>query len=211
MYFSWISVFLVNLVILTPKARRRSRLTTKWSDSKSPYLEIDASSDANSFEIEKLRLSAFQNGAFCRISSSKRPLKDDFESISKFSAFGENTPSANFAFGDIPQQVVQIHFFSASFLYNTIFFCIIQNTKKYCICTTMVLWNFDPKTTSKGRLRIDYSKSAPSANIYSKIFIKSNKNGWIVIHVILHAHIFFYIWGPLKNILHAYLCLHVKQ
>ena len=62
--FSWISWFLTNLVILTPKARRRSRLATKWSDSKRPYLEIDASSDANSFEIEKLRLSAFQFWCF---------------------------------------------------------------------------------------------------------------------------------------------------
>ena len=44
---------------------RRSRETTKWSDSKRPYLEIDVSSSANSFEIEKLRLSAFQYGAFC--------------------------------------------------------------------------------------------------------------------------------------------------
>ena len=34
------------------------------ADSKSIYLEIDASSDANSFEIGKLRLSAFQNGTF---------------------------------------------------------------------------------------------------------------------------------------------------
>ena len=46
---------------------RRSRETTKWSDSKRSYLEIDASSGANSFEIGKLRLSAFQNGDFCRI------------------------------------------------------------------------------------------------------------------------------------------------
>ena len=44
---------------------RRSRPTTKWSDSKSLYLAIDASSGADSFEIEKLRLSAFQLGAFC--------------------------------------------------------------------------------------------------------------------------------------------------
>ena len=34
-------------------------------DSKRSYLEIDASLDANSFEIEKLRLSTFQNGTFC--------------------------------------------------------------------------------------------------------------------------------------------------
>ena len=47
--------------------------------SKSPNLEIDASSDANSFEIEKLRLSAFQNGVFCLISASNRHLKVDFE------------------------------------------------------------------------------------------------------------------------------------
>ena len=39
--------------------RRRSRPTTKWSDSKSLYLAIDASSGADSFETEKLRLSAF--------------------------------------------------------------------------------------------------------------------------------------------------------
>ena len=34
-------------------------------DSKSPYLAIDASSVANSFKTEKLRLSAFQNAIFC--------------------------------------------------------------------------------------------------------------------------------------------------
>ena len=69
----------MKLVILTPEARRRSRLTTKLSDSKRSYLGIDASSSANSFEIEKLRLSAFQNGAFRQIWTSKRPLKVDFE------------------------------------------------------------------------------------------------------------------------------------
>ena len=57
-------------------------LTPTWSDSKRSYLEIDASSGANSFEIEKLRLSAFQNGAFRQISTSKRPLKVDFETTS---------------------------------------------------------------------------------------------------------------------------------
>ena len=46
---------------------RRSREPTKWSDSKRSYLEIDASSEANSLEIEKLKLSAFQNGAFRQI------------------------------------------------------------------------------------------------------------------------------------------------
>ena len=49
---------------LTPEARRRRRLTTTWSDSKWLYLAIDASSGANSFETEKLRLSAFQNAMF---------------------------------------------------------------------------------------------------------------------------------------------------
>ena len=44
------------------------------------YLAMDASSGANSFETEKLRLSAFQNGVFQWISTSKRPLKVDFES-----------------------------------------------------------------------------------------------------------------------------------
>ena len=33
-------------------------------DFESPYLEKDASSGANSFETEKLRVSAFQNGIF---------------------------------------------------------------------------------------------------------------------------------------------------
>ena len=47
--------------------------------SKSPYLEIDVSPDANSFEIGFLRLSAFQNGAFCCILTPKRSLKVDFE------------------------------------------------------------------------------------------------------------------------------------
>ena len=64
--FAW------QLWFLTPKARRRSRLTTKWSDSKSLYLEIDAPSDANSFEIGKLRLPAFQNGVFVKF----RPQND---------------------------------------------------------------------------------------------------------------------------------------
>ena len=31
----------------------------------SPYLEIDASSDADSFEIVQMRLSAFHNSIFC--------------------------------------------------------------------------------------------------------------------------------------------------
>ena len=77
-----ISGICMKIMIFTPKARRRSRVTTKWSDLKSLYFEIDASSDANSFEIGKLRLSAFQNDAFCLISTSKRPLKVDFETIS---------------------------------------------------------------------------------------------------------------------------------
>ena len=73
----------MKLVILTPEARRRSRLTTKWSDSKRSYLEIDASSGANSFEIRFLRLPAFQNGAFCQISTPKSAINRDFESITQ--------------------------------------------------------------------------------------------------------------------------------
>ena len=82
----------------SPKARRRSRLTTKWSDSKSLYLEIDVSSGANSFETEKLRLSAFQNGVFCWILTSRQPLKVDFESIVQirdFNAEGATTKSSD--------------------------------------------------------------------------------------------------------------------
>ena len=88
---------------LPPKARRRRRPTTKWSDSKSLYLAIDASSAANSFEIEFLRLSAFQNGAFCRISTSRRPLNSDFESTPQIKRLRRNTaPSAEiYAFGGI--------------------------------------------------------------------------------------------------------------
>ena len=49
----------------SPKARRRSRLATKWPDSKRPYIENDAPLGANALEIENLRLSAFQNGVCC--------------------------------------------------------------------------------------------------------------------------------------------------
>ena len=56
-----------------PHTRPKSGPTTESShdevvngdDLKRSYLEIEASSGASSFEIEKLRLSAFQNGAFC--------------------------------------------------------------------------------------------------------------------------------------------------
>ena len=53
-------------------------------------IEIDASPDANSLEIEKLRRSAFQNGAFRQTWTSKRPLKVDFESVTKLCIFHEN-------------------------------------------------------------------------------------------------------------------------
>ena len=49
---------------------RRSCPTTKWSDSKSLDLAIDASSGADSFKTEKLRLSAFQNDIFCATTES---------------------------------------------------------------------------------------------------------------------------------------------
>ena len=57
--------------------RRRRRFSV---DSKPLYLEIDVSSGANSFEIEKLRLSTFQNDVFRRNSISKRSQNVDFES-----------------------------------------------------------------------------------------------------------------------------------
>ena len=65
---------------LPPEARRRSRLTAERSDSKSLFLAIVASSGADSFEIEFLRLSAFQNVIFWYILTSGRPLNSDFES-----------------------------------------------------------------------------------------------------------------------------------
>ena len=73
-FSSWVQIrFLgTDFVIRPPTAER--------SDSKSLYLAIDASSGANSFETEKLRLSAFQNAVFCWILTSGRPLNSDFES-----------------------------------------------------------------------------------------------------------------------------------
>ena len=50
MFFLCFFCVFIHLTILPPKARRRSRLTTNWPDSKSLYLEIDASSGANSTE-----------------------------------------------------------------------------------------------------------------------------------------------------------------
>ena len=44
--------------------RRRRCPTTKWSDSKSMYVDVVMSSDANSFEIGILRLSTFRFGTF---------------------------------------------------------------------------------------------------------------------------------------------------
>ena len=59
--------------------RRRSRPTTKWSDSKPIHVEMVMSSDADSFEIEFVRVSAFQIAVFCRISTPKRCRNRDFE------------------------------------------------------------------------------------------------------------------------------------
>ena len=48
----------------SPKALFFNEFSPKALISKALYLEINVSSDADFFEIEKLRLSAFQNGAF---------------------------------------------------------------------------------------------------------------------------------------------------
>ena len=75
-----------------PKARRRRRPTAERSDSKSLYLAIDASSEADSFEIGFVRLSAFQFAIFCWISTSGRPLNSDFESTSQNRDFSNTLP-----------------------------------------------------------------------------------------------------------------------
>ena len=59
--------------------RRRSRPTTKWSDSKSIHVKMVISSDADSFKIKFLRLSAFQILFVFRISISTRRRNHDFE------------------------------------------------------------------------------------------------------------------------------------
>ena len=85
--------------------RPRSGPTTKWSDSKSPYVRVVISSDVDSFEIEFVRLSAFQIAIFRRTSTSKRRQNDDFEQTTSSSdAFGvgplhRRTTSSSDAFG----------------------------------------------------------------------------------------------------------------
>ena len=88
--------------------RRRRRPTTKWSDSKSMYVDVVMSSNADSFEIEFVRLSA----NFRRISTSKRRHNDDFEQTTSSSdAFGVGplrgrTTSSSDAFGVAPSAVI---------------------------------------------------------------------------------------------------------
>ena len=57
----WVTTFSPKAQLVSPEAL----VFAEGAGSKSPYLAIDVSSGANSFEIEKLRLSASQNGAFC--------------------------------------------------------------------------------------------------------------------------------------------------
>ena len=69
--------------------RPRSGPTTKWSDSKSLNDDVVMSSDADSFEIKFLRLSAFQIAVFRQILTQKHCQNHDFEQTTSSSdAFG---------------------------------------------------------------------------------------------------------------------------
>ena len=93
--------------------RRRRRPTTKWSDSKALYVEVVMLSDADSFEIEFVRLSAFQNGICCLFSTPKRRRIRDVElTASSSDVFGVGplrgrTTSSSDAFGVAPSAEFQ--------------------------------------------------------------------------------------------------------
>ena len=96
--------------------RRRRRPTTKWSIRNREFVDVVMSSDANSFEIEFVRLSAFQIAIFRRISTTKRRRNRDFEQTTSSSdAFGVGplrgrTTSSSDAFGVAPSAVIlEIH------------------------------------------------------------------------------------------------------
>ena len=76
------------------------------------FVDVVMSSDANSFEIEFVRLSAFQIAIFRRISITKRHRNRDFEQTTSSSdAFGVGplrgrTTSSSDAFGVAPSAII---------------------------------------------------------------------------------------------------------
>ena len=86
---------------LPPEARRRRRLTTKWSDSKSLYLAIDASWGANSFW--KAETLSFSKWCFLLNFDLRKASKGQFRNDTSNQRLRRNTaPSAEiYAFGGI--------------------------------------------------------------------------------------------------------------